>query len=208
MTIETITRNREIREVLHFTTHLGLLGALHSRAVKSRMRLPADVDLEFIYKPNASYRKDFQWLDYVSLSISRINNEFFKSSCRWHRLADLWWCIMSFDPVVLGHEGVYFATTNNIYTGVIREQGPDGLARLFEERVVRWNRNVVVRADELPRSFPTCSQAEVLYPGELSVKYLRRVYVRDEEDHDEVFAQLNVVNMNTVEVVVDASKFE
>jgi hypothetical protein len=76
VTIQDIIQARQITEVVHFTTHRGLLGALHSRAVKSRMRLPAEVDLKYIYTPNAEYRKDKAWLDYVNLSISRINCEF------------------------------------------------------------------------------------------------------------------------------------
>ena len=53
-------RNR--LKVVHFTTHTGLLGTLHARAVKSRQRLPSEMDLELIYKPNAFYRKDAEWL--------------------------------------------------------------------------------------------------------------------------------------------------
>jgi hypothetical protein len=207
VTIQDILKERSITEVLHFTTHRGLLGSLHSGAVKSRERLPAEVDLKFIYKPNAIYRKDPAWLDYVNLSISRINSVFFATSCRWHRSEDLWWCVMSFAPVILTHPGVYFSTTNNMYTGVERGAGAAGLERLFAARIVRYNGNIAVRSAQLADNFTTCEQAEALYPGELSVKHLRRVYVETNEDQDEVYAQMHLVGVFGVGVIIDSKRF-
>jgi hypothetical protein len=207
VTILDIIKKRGITEVLHFTTHRGLLGSLHSGAVKSRERLPAEVNLKFIYKPNAIYRKDPAWLDYVNLSISRINSVFFATSCRWHRAEDLWWCIMSFDPEILTHSGVYFATTNNMYTSVAHGAGVAGVESLFAARVVRYNGNIAVRTTQLADNFTTCVQAEALYPGELSVKYLRRVYVETNEDQDEVYAQMHMVGVFGVDVIIDPKRF-
>jgi len=207
VTIRDIIRKRHITEVLHFTTHRGLLGSIHSGAVKSRKRLPAEVDLKFIYKPNAIYRKDPAWLDYVNLSISRINSVFFATSCRWHRAEDLWWCFMSFDPEILTHPGVYFATTNNMYTGVEHGAGSAGLESLFATRVVRYNGNIAMRSTQLADNFTTCVQAEALYPGELSVKHLRRVYVETNEDQDEVYAQMHMIGVFGVDVIVDPRLF-
>ena len=207
MTIREIIEVRGIKEVVHFTTHKGLLGSLHSGAVKSRKRLPSEIDLEYIYQPNANVRKDFAWLDYVNLSISRINKEFFSHSCRWHRAEDLWWCILAFEPCVMEHSGVYFATTNNMYSGVIREKGPAGLENLFAPRVSRWSDNIVRRSEELPDSFTTCGQAEVLYPSELQVQHLRQIYVVRGEDADEVYAQLALIGFQNVEVRVEPDRF-
>jgi hypothetical protein len=58
----------------------------------------ADTMTAIIYRPNASARKDERWLDYISLSISRINTEFFEHSSRWHANRNVWWCALSFDP--------------------------------------------------------------------------------------------------------------
>lgn len=80
MTINDIFRQRHITKILHFTTNEGLLGILYSRSIKSRQRLPKEKTLEYIYKPNAVFRKDKEWLDYVNLSISRINYQFFDVS--------------------------------------------------------------------------------------------------------------------------------
>jgi hypothetical protein len=207
VTIPEVIQKRKIIEAVHFTTHTGLLGTLHSRALKSRERLPGELDLKYIYKPNADFRKDTAWLDHVNLSISHINSEFFNVSCRWHRARDLWWCILAFDPIILTHEGVYFTTTNNMYTGVTRGTGASGLDRLFGRCIERWTGNTVVRAGDLPDCMTTCVQAEALYPGEVPIKFLKRIYVLTGEDQDEVHAQMNVYDLEGVEVLIDPAKF-
>jgi hypothetical protein len=64
-----------------------------------------------------------------------------------------------------------------------------------------------VRSELLTDNFTTCGQAEVLYPGELSVQHLRRIYVVRDEDADEVHAQLAVIGVEGVEVEVAPEKF-
>lgn len=209
MNIHTIIKRRNITEVLHFTTNEGLLGILHTRFLKSRKRLPVDKQLEYIFKPNAIWRKDTQWLDYINLSISRINAQFFEiSSNKWHRERDIWWCVLSFDPVIITHEGVYFATTNNMYTSVKRGQGVEGLEALFAARLIQYSDKVVRRDPEQPLCYTTCSQAEVLYPGELSTEFLKKIYVNKSEHHDEICGQCSGVGHPTVEVIVSSAVFK
>jgi hypothetical protein len=203
VTINDIVAQREITEILHFTTNEGLLGVLYSRSLKSRARLPQEKQLEHIYKPNAIFRKDSAWLDYINLSISRINYQFFDvSSNRWHRERDIWWCILSFDPVILSHPGVYFATTNNMYSGVRRGTGVEGLQALFEKHILQWGKQIVKRDSQLHSKFPTCPQAEVLYPGELSTEYLQRIYVVTGGDHDDICGQCAGVCHPDIEVQI------
>jgi len=208
MTLQDVVASRDISEILHFTPHHGLLGTLHSGFVKSRKRLPSEMDLQHIYKPNAVFRKDKEWLDYVNLSVSSINVDFFRSSCRWHREEDLWWCVLSFDPEILRHKGVVFTTTNNMYTSVRRATGSAGLEAMFAERVERWGGNEVHRRKDALSYQPTCSYAEVLYPQELSTEYLRKIYVQTVQDQDEVYAQLGLVGHAEVNVIVKPSIFE
>src|SRR5437899_1547768 len=98
MNIRGLIAERQIRQVLHFTTDRGLVGILASRAVKPRKRLSTDKYLEHIYKPNCENRiRDSAWHDYVNLSIETINAHLFGiSSGNWHRDLDGWWCILSF----------------------------------------------------------------------------------------------------------------
>src|SRR6266404_430407 len=108
---------------------------------------------------------------------------------------------MSFDPDILTHPGVYFATTNNMYTGVVQGTCAAGLESLFAPKVVRYIGNIAVRSAQLADNLTTCVQAEALYPGELSVKYLKRVYVERNEDQDEVYAQMHMTGVLGAHVI-------
>jgi len=109
------------------------------------------------------FDKGADWLDFVNLSISEINRSFFDFSKRWSHNQEILWVILSFDPIILTHECVYFATTNNSYEHCRREVGVTGLQALFTNLIRRkgtWRAHRGSRVDRLP----TCEQAEVLYP--------------------------------------------
>lgn len=179
-------RCRGITEVVHFTTIHGAVGILASRLLKSRKRLPRDKYLEHVYRPNAKSRsRDAAWLDYVNLSISRINDWMFDTSERWHIADGVSWVVLSFTVDILGHPGVVFATTNNIYPACQRGEGVEGFNRLFDE-VVLGRYSVPHTRDGLPDSFTTDRQAEVLYPGELSTDHLQRIDVQVADAADDV----------------------
>lgn len=197
-----------IEEVLHFTTNRGLLGILDTGSLKARQRLNADARLEFIFTPNAANRtRDEAWLDYVNLSITRINTWFASRSKNWHQHQGIWWCVLSFDPIILQHDNVVFTTTNNIYTGVKRKSGTDGLEAMFGTRIVQYLSNIVVRDINLPLNCTTCEQAEVLYPGQVSTAFLKKIYVPNEEVADEVAGQLNAVRHALVDIEIRPSLF-
>lgn len=215
MSVDQIVRERGITEVLHFTTNKGCLGVLATRALKARRRLSEAEALEFILQINAEDRsRDTEWHDYVNLSISRINAHFFKTSDFKHRGEDLWWCILSFCPEILNHPDVHFTTTNNMYSGVKRAMGAEGLTALFAPSIhqyylARESRNVTAtRGPSLPEHLTTCEQAEALYPGEVSTEFLRAIYVANEVHADEVAGQMEVVGHPRVDIMVDPDKFK
>ena len=175
--------DRDVADVVHFTTTKGSLGVLASGALKSRKRLPETKYLEHVYRPNTDFRKDAAWLDYVNLSVSRINDWMFDSSVRWHSDEDVSWVVLAFEPEILGHPGVVFATTNNIYPSCRRAEGLDGFNSLFADTVPGRYDGLHDRAGKLD-CWPTDRQAEVLYPGELSCRYLRRIDVQLAETTD------------------------
>lgn len=182
--ISDIVARRGITEVLHFSTNQGLTGILAEGAVLSRARLPEYKYVEHVYKPNAKVRHDGPWLDFVNLSISRLNTSYFDASSRWHQDEDVWWCALSFNPSILEHDGVLFATTNNMYTGCKRAAGDVGLEALFADRIECWTSKRTKRAAEAPLAWTTDLQAEVLYPGRLDCGFLERVYVATGQHHD------------------------
>jgi len=213
MTVEEVVRDRGIEEVLHFTTNRGLVGVCDSGYIKSRDRLEESDRLKHIFSPNAERRKDPSWTDHVSLSIERINYQFFEiASGRWHRDKDLWWCILSLNSSILSHEGVHFVTTNNIYTGASRKRGGEGLEALFAASILQQRRyvgsnKIVHRPDDLSESIPTCPQAEVLYPRQIPIEYLERIYCETGEDADWASATLETFNLREIDVVVEPGRF-
>ena len=174
-----------VQKVVHFTTLNGVIGIFAVRAVKSRYRLSKENYLEYVYEPNVELRKDPEWLDYVNLSIERINDWMFDTSQRWHANNSTHWVVLSFDTVVLEHPGVVFTTTNNIYPACTRDEGLVGFERMFANTVKGRYGMVHDRSDK-PTAWPTDRQAEVLYPGELSCEYLRRIDVQTEENVDAI----------------------
>ena len=182
-------RKRGVMDVVHFTTLRGAVGVLAARAVKSRARLPEDKYLEHVYQPNTKFRKDCAWLDYVNLSVQRINDWMFTHSVRWHAAEGNPWVVLSFDPKILAHPGVVFTTTNNIYPSCKRAEGLAGFNQMFMGSVLgRFDK----RHDRVgkPLQWPTDRQAEILYPGELSCDYLQRMDVQSEEAVDTICGAL------------------
>ena len=188
-------QQRGITDIVHFTTVSGAVGVLGSGAVKSRRRLPEDKYLEHVYRPNSEVRKDPAWLDYVNLSVQRINDWMFDASTRWHADSDNSWVVLSFDVEILGHPGVVFTTTNNIYPHCRRAEGIAGFSRLFDP-VVRGRYDKRHTREDKEASWPTDRQAEVLYPGELSCDHLRCIDVQCAEKEDTVHGALEVLRLS------------
>lgn len=191
-----LARERGIIEVVHFTTNHGIVGALSRRAVLSRKRLPAEAHLEHVYRPNVNNRKDPAWLDYISLSITRINDSMFESSRRWHVEDGVSWVVISFTPDILTHPGVVFTTTNNIYPARLRAEGSSGFEQMFAYHVASRYGGIKIRQQNHPANCPTDRQAEVLYPGVLSLQYMQRIDVQTGECQDDVEGMLGVLDVD------------
>lgn len=195
-----------ITKVVHFTTLRGCLGALATGAVKSRKRLRKDQYLELVYRPNAAFRKDTAWIDYVSLSIERINDWMFDTSKRWHADENNPWVLLSFHPRILSHTGVVFATTNNIYPTCRRAEGLAGFEQMFANQVAGRFGRVHDRSSKQP-SWPTDRQAEVLYPKELSCNHLQRIYVQCDDTLEQIHGILGALQLS-VDVQYTPKVFE
>ena len=212
--VSEIARNRGITEVVHFSTNLGLTGCLHNGMVLPRNRLKAEEKLENILTLNAPFRseeeawfdKSRNWINFVNLSVSEITTNLFRASLRWHKGKDIYWLIMAFDVSLLDHQGVFFATTNNIYPHTNRGLGPSGFEALFAREVRRKPGWRAVRGRRPPH-LTTCEQAEVLFPDGLPMSYLGRVYARTGEEADRVHALLAQFGREDVEVQENADKF-
>lgn len=203
--ITEVIRRRRIEEVLHFTTHKGLIGILASKAVLCRDRLETSQHIEYIYTPNCSHRlKDADWTGYVNLSISRVNGRMLRvSSNDWHASDGVWWAVLSFRADLLTNPGVHFTTTNNTYPCVRRGTGDSALEELFAAQV-EWGYygSHKVRYPNMPDWFTTDPQAEVLYPDQLALEHrLQAVYVGDPEHTDHVHGLIQTLDVPDVDVI-------
>jgi hypothetical protein len=208
VSVDDVVAALGISEVVHFTTNHGCLGTLYTKALMSRARLHDDEMVRYLFEPNADLRRDTDYLDHISLSIEHINERFFSISAdKWHRDDPIFWCILGFHPAVLSHDGVVFATTNNIYSSVSRDVGGSGLLRLFADRVPQYNEMTASRTVGMRQSYPTCPQAEALYPGSLSTEYLQRIYVKTGADQSETVGFLKATFHRDVDVIVAPEKF-
>lgn len=189
MRIEEQIVQRGIEEILHFTTSNGMLGILSMGKLLAHSLLPKEQLLSHILQINCRDRsRDTEWHSYINLSISRVNGSFFDISQGWHRTEDIFWCILSFAPEIMTHKGVLFSTTNNAYPKTERAPDGAGLEALFVQSIRQFPTKWVSRNKTLLDSNTTCHQAEVLYPQELSLTHLRKIYVKTVEDQDEVSA--------------------
>ncbi|ELN6934493.1 DarT ssDNA thymidine ADP-ribosyltransferase family protein [Vibrio navarrensis] len=210
MSIQQTISELEINEVLHFTTNFGLVGIFSLNKLVSRDQLGKEQALEYITRYNSKFRSDPQWTSYVNLSLSRINSSFFEYSKSWHQGPYDFWVILAFDPAILNHEDVVFTTTNNIYRNeCIRGSGNEGLMKLFEPKILAKRGFVKLRPIEFPRNWTTCEEAEVLYPNEIDLSYLTKLYVPDENTLALACAALSFdEKFNEVTIEVNEDKFK
>lgn len=147
---------------MHYTSERGVMGSVMKQAVLSRQQVENDPDVAFIFE-GIWERKDPDWVDHISLSISRINLDLFQRSRS--SFPDFWWAVMSFDVEILDHDGVFFTTTNNIHPPCRRGEGVVGFEAMFDE-AIEWGYygSSKWRSADCPDSWPTDRAAEVLYP--------------------------------------------
>jgi hypothetical protein len=188
-------RKRGITEVLHFTTNRGAVGILFSGAIKSRVLLTPDKYLEHVYSPNAPDRsRDSEWHGYVNLSVSRINDWMFDKSEEWHVTDEVSWVAFVFSEVILADPGVVFVTTNNAYPTCHRAEGRTGFEQMFADRVPWGYYGSVATRRGAADHHPTHRQAEVLYPGELSLDHLIRIDAQVETGLDDLNGALGALD--------------
>ena len=208
MSISDIISARNINEIVHFTTNKGLIGVLATKFLKARSHLKNEQYLEFILHENSKFRSDLEWVDYISLSVTRMNTSFFNQCTRWH--ADIQWCAICISASVLGDKGVVFTTTNNIYRdSVIRTEGPQGLEAIFAPSISGRYGLLCNRGSAVPDNVPTDIQAEVLYPNQISIDYIQRIVVRTDNDADEMCGITNLfLHSSHIPVIVDPDFFK
>ena len=98
-------------------------------------------------------------------------------------------------------------TANNIWPRSERGTGGDGLEALFAPKIAGRYSSIHERNAEMSPSWTTCSEAEVLYPQELSTIYLRGIYVQDDAHAADVEAGMSATSHGDVPVYVNEHLF-
>jgi hypothetical protein len=209
MTLSDAIKERNITEVVHFTTNAGLLGILASKAILPNTQLREEQTLSFIFEQNSAVRKerDREWLNYVNLSITKPNYDFLSYSKYRRQDQDIFWVLLSISPEILEHDGVYFTTTNNIYPSCTRGNDQAAFENMFSNSFFGKFQRKVTRIPSTPANQTTCEQAEVLYPGAIPLSYVKKIYVCCDEDRFSVAGQQ--LSLSTkIDIIVDPSIFE
>ncbi len=209
MTISDIAQQKGVKELIHFTTNSGLLGILAKGGVLPNAHLTKEDTLAFIFKQNSASRKerDKRWLNYINLSISKVNNSFFSYSQYIHKDSDVCWIILSFSTDTLNQEGVYFTTTNNIFPSCKRGEGEAAFINMFAPSIEGKFQKKFCRTTQHMPSWTTCEEAEVLFPEFLTLDYLQKIYVPNLDVKRIVIAQLSAFN-SIYEICVAPEKFK
>jgi hypothetical protein len=194
---------RGVREILHFTTDKGVMGSLRKQALLSREQLQDDPDLAFILLEVWPVKAP-QWVDFISLSVQRINLDLWQRAVR--NLPDRWWAVMAFTPAILDDDGVWFSTTNNIYPAAVRGQGTASLASLFADEVAGRYGYPHTR-DGKDDSQPTDRAAEVLYPTSLGLEHLTGIYVGTADHRRIVCAWCSAFGLDVPPVTISTEIF-
>jgi hypothetical protein len=206
VTVSERARERGVTEILHYTSDRGVMGSIMKQALLSREQVEIDPDVAFIFE-GIWARKDHDWIDYISLSVSRINLDLFTRS-RKH-FPDRWWAVMSFDVAILDHEGVWFTTTNNIYEDCCeRGQGLEGFEAMFGSPVEWGYRgSKKVRSATYDCAWPTDRAAEVLYPTRIPLEFLKTLYVPGQQHRRLVNAWCEAFDHPQLPLEIDMTPF-
>lgn len=205
MSVAERARELGVTEILHYTSNRGIMGSVLKRALLSREQVEQDPDVAFIFK-GVWVRKDPEWVNYISLSVSRINLDLLDRSRK--NLPDFWWAVMSFDVDILDDEGVWFTTTNNIYGPCRRALGVPGFDAMFGEPIAFGHHgSMMTRTHGMPRAWPTDRTAEVLYPERIDLTRLRKLYVLEAQHRRLIHAWTDTYGLEELPVEVNGHAF-
>jgi hypothetical protein len=187
------------------TSERGVMGTIMKQALMSREQVENDPDVAFIFE-GIWERKDPEWVDHISLSISRINVDLYTRSRS--NFPQFWWAVMTFDVEILDHPGVCFTTTNNIYPPCRRGYGIEGFEALFGEPI-EWGYygSEKTRWAGISDAWPTDRAAEVLYPTRIALRYLQKIYVPGKQHRRLVNAWAETYDVGELPVAVGMEPF-
>ena len=189
---------RGIEEIVHYTTQRGVFGAIAKGAILSRPRLDEDDWLEHIFSGIWDNNAKAE-LDNVHMSVGRIN-AYLLGRSKLQR-PEMWWCVLSFGIDILDEPGVQFTTVNNIWPRRLKGSGVAGFEGMFADSVAGRFEDVHHRTNHSPAE-PTHFSAEVLFPGQIALDRVQRVYVEKPEHAWSIRTHCNTFDRPSLDVRV------
>ncbi len=184
--ISAFATERGITRLVHFTTKFNLIGILKLGKIMPRSMLERYKQLhpEDNWVNLSACNDAARWdgrTDFINLSIEHINTPLFRKFSSQNG-DEAYWCIIEIDPRCLREKGVLFTMANASSTWVRKHgtaSGLEGLKALYRESFTIQLSNGDVRQysrnNQMPRNWPTCNQAEVLFPGALDLGLIKGV---------------------------------
>ena len=201
--IKAIAQERAVETLVHFTSMENLSSILkyglmpiedlnrkglshtkfdHSRADKEPDKTSFSVEFPNYYMLSRRLNRPIEHVDdrRESRNPLRITKERF--------------CILGFNASLLWERRCSFFNGNAACNHVQKSISDDKSHFVFEnffDPVVVYNYQEWVRQDELPSMFPTQSQAEIMIPGMIPIRYLKWIAFQDQGMKDKVLCTLN-----------------
>ena len=173
--IKTIIKDREITELIHFTSTRGLEGIYRAKHILSRFELEnSDFvdDNEILFNSNDAFRMEGK--KYINLSVSYPNKSLFnRFKHRKESDPTIGWCILKLNPNVLLDDSLkcFFSVTNAANSAAKNDYGiksdAESFKRMFNDTVVVKNSygSKTYNRLGLKKNQTTDNQAEILIEG-------------------------------------------
>lgn len=183
--IKKMLEIREINELIHFTNIENLNSILENGFLSVELQLRKGI----IGKINDKDRFDNK-LNSTSFSIGFPNYKMFYTL--WSKDKDSKWVIITIDPSILYlHKYNIYYCEHNAASKEISIKNSEGLTsilafkNMFKETMSTRYYGTIYRKDiNIPINYPTDPQAEILIEGYIPVKYIKNIYLNNNDDLD------------------------
>ena len=196
--IKKVCKQRGIENLIHFTKISNLKSILQNGLI-GRAQLK-EKNIQFDY--NDELRLD-NHQNSISLSISYPNYKMFYKYRKYRETEQFKWVILLLDPCILWELDCKFyrenAASNNSKSDAKRSdrEKASALIEMFED-----HKNIQRSQLEIPDSFPTDPQAEVLVLNDIPRKYIKCIHFYDRETLNSWRSQNNELEVQDIQFIV------
>lgn len=216
--IKKIIKDREITELIHFTSTRGLEGIFKARHILSRFELENSNfvdDNEILFNSNDTFRMEGK--NYINLSVSKPNKSLFnRFKHRKESDPTIGWCILKINPHVLLDDNLkcFFSITNAANSAAKNDYGiksdVESFKKMFNDEVVVKNSygSKTYSRFGLNKNQTTDNQAEILVEGKIPFKYINAICFETEHEKIRTSNIWSYLNLDNSKFEVDGEIFK